>query len=99
MTCISNSAKRSFNKFATVSIVAILAVYSANAAMAQEASDEDSAGLTDIVVTAQKRTENLQDVPISISVLGSEGIENRHIQSLLDLGDGAIPSLRVAPFF
>ena len=72
MTRISNSAKRSFNKFATVSVVAILAVYSANTAMAQEASDEDSAGLTDIVVTAQKRTENLQDVPISISVLGSE---------------------------
>jgi iron complex outermembrane receptor protein len=67
-------------------------------APAEEAAN-DSEGLSDIVVTAQKRSENLQEVPISISVLGSEGIENRHVQSLVDLGDGAIPSLRVAPFF
>lgn len=55
--------------------------------------------LEEIVVTAQKRPENLQKTPISISVLKSDDLANRHIQSLLDLGDGAIPSLRVAPFF
>jgi iron complex outermembrane recepter protein len=64
-----------------------------------EPAAEDSDALSEIVVTAQKRSENLQEVPIAISVLGSEGIANRHVQSLLDLGDGAIPSLRVAPFF
>lgn len=63
------------------------------------AEGDDSGGLTEIVVTAQKRTENLQDTPIAISVLSSEQLTNRHAQSLLDLGDGAIPSLRVAPFF
>jgi iron complex outermembrane recepter protein len=68
-------------------------------AYAQEAPAEDDSGLTEIVVTAQKRSENLQEVPIAISVLGSEGLENRNVQSLLDLGDGAIPSLRIAPFF
>ncbi len=59
----------------------------------------DSDGLSEIIVTAQKRSENLQDTPIAISVLTSEGIKDRHVQSLLDLGDGAIPSLKVAPFF
>ena len=59
----------------------------------------DDAGLETIVVTAQKRSENLQETPIAISVLGSAGLENRHATSLLDLGDGAIPSLRIAPFF
>ena len=54
MLFISKSAKRSVNKFATVSVAAILAVCSTSAAMAQESSDDDSAGLTDIVVTAQK---------------------------------------------
>jgi iron complex outermembrane recepter protein len=69
-------------------------------ARAQAAAEaDDIEGLGEIVVTAQKRPENLQQVPIAISVLGSEGIANRHVQSLLDLGDGAIPSLRVAPFF
>ena len=59
----------------------------------------DSGGLTEIVVTAQKRKENLQETPISMSVMRAEDLTNRHVQSLTDMGDGAIPSLRVAPFF
>lgn len=55
--------------------------------------------LSEIVVTAQKRRENLQETPIAISVLTSQGLADRHVTSLLDLGDGAIPSLKVAPFF
>lgn len=66
---------------------------------ADSASMAEGGALEDIVVTAQKRTENLQDIPIAISVLSSDQLTNRHAQSLLDLGDGAIPSLRVAPFF
>ncbi len=52
-----------------------------------------------VVVTAQKRTENLQDTPISVSVVSARGLENRRVVSLLDLGSGAVPSLRVTPFF
>jgi len=66
---------------------------------AADAATENPVGLEEIVVTAQKRTTNLQDTPIAISVLGAESLEARHVQSLADLGDGAIPSLRVAPFF
>lgn len=54
--------------------------------------------LADIIVTATKRETNLQDTPISISVIGSEDLEDRHVQSLMDLADGAVPSLRVATF-
>jgi iron complex outermembrane receptor protein len=59
----------------------------------------DNAGLTDIVVTAEKRETNLQKTPIAISVLGGQALADRHVQSLLDLGDGAVPSLRIAPSF
>ena len=59
---------------------------------------QDSSGLTEIVVTATKRETNLQKTPIAISVLGTEEIKKRHVQSLLDLADGAIPSLRVATY-
>ena len=62
-----------------------------------EAAEGD--GLSEIIVTAQKREENLQSIPIAISVLGAADLQNRHVQSLVDLGDGAIPSLRIAPFF
>ncbi|HEX7781507.1 MAG TPA: TonB-dependent receptor [Sphingobium sp.] len=77
-----------------------LAAQSAQAAdaVAAEAA-ADSAPLEEIVVTAEKRPQSLQTTPISISVLSGDDLANRHVQSLTDLGDGAIPSLRVAPFF
>ncbi|HEX8469880.1 MAG TPA: TonB-dependent receptor, partial [Brevundimonas sp.] len=60
--------------------------------------EEQATGLEDIVVTATKRETNLQDTPISISVVNAEALADRHIQSLMDLADGAVPSLRVATF-
>jgi len=71
------------------------------AALAQDAAPAaaEREGLDAIVVTAQKRETNLQDTPIAISVLSNEALTDRHIQSLVDLSAGAIPSLRVAPFF
>jgi iron complex outermembrane recepter protein len=65
---------------------------------ATNAPQDSDTGLTDIVVTATKRETNLQETPISISVMGAETIRERKVQSLLDLADGGVPSLRVAPF-
>lgn len=61
-------------------------------------SDSPTSVLDDVVVTATKRETNLQDTPIAITVVGEEALENRHIQSLMDLADGAVPGLRVATF-
>jgi iron complex outermembrane receptor protein len=55
-------------------------------------------GLEDIVVTATKKETNLQRTPIAISVVDPQQIRDRHVQSLIDLADGAVPSLRVATF-
>jgi len=65
--------------------------------VAGEAPPADQ-GLGEIVVTATKRETNLQKTPIAISVLGTEALKDRHVQSLLDLADGTVPSLRVATF-
>ena len=62
------------------------------------AAPADQQGLGDIVVTATRRETNLQKTPISISVLSSQGIADRHVLSLFNLADGSIPSLRVATF-
>ncbi|WP_029623561.1 TonB-dependent receptor [Sphingomonas sp. PAMC 26617] len=62
------------------------------------AAATDQQGIGDIVVTATRRETNLQKTPISISVLSSQGIADRHVQSLFNLADGSIPSLRVATF-
>jgi iron complex outermembrane receptor protein len=78
----------------------LAAALSSTQAFADDVSPLDEAGrLNDIVVTAQKRETNLQTTPIAISVLGDESLKDRHIQSLADLMDGSVPSLRVAPFF
>ena len=64
-----------------------------------EAADADGpGGLDEIVVTATKVETNLQQTPIAIAVLNPEGLKDRHVQSIYDLADGGVPSLRVATF-
>jgi len=60
--------------------------------------DTSNEGLADIVVTATKVETNLQKTPISISVLDTKALTDRHVLSLFNLADGSIPSLRVATF-
>ena len=53
-----------------------------------------AAGLEELVVTAQKREESLGDVPISISVLTEDQIENAYSPSLEGINT-IIPSLTI----
>lgn len=76
----------------------VFAAEAAPAAAPADAEVGDTSGLTEIVVTATKRETDLQSTPISMAVMGSEDIKKRHVQSLMDLADGAVPSLRVATF-
>jgi iron complex outermembrane receptor protein len=69
----------------------------AAASEASEASAEADA-TPEIIVSATKRDTNLQDTPIAISVVDDQAIRDRHVQSLLDLADGGVPSLRVSTF-
>lgn len=54
--------------------------------------------VAEVIVTALRRETRLQDTPVAISVMNSETLADRHVESLLDLADGAVPSLRVATF-
>jgi iron complex outermembrane receptor protein len=60
-------------------------------AMAQEADTAES-GIKDIVVTAQRRNESVQDVPIAISAFSSEQLEAQGVTSALGLGQ-YVPNL------
>ncbi|MBR92949.1 MAG: hypothetical protein CMK58_02295, partial [Proteobacteria bacterium] len=42
------------------------------------------AQIEEIVVTARKKAENLQDIPVQVDVIGSEKIERAGITSLED---------------
>src|SRR5690349_6285427 len=48
----------------------------------------------DIVVTATKREETLQDIPVAVSVTTAETIERAQIRDLKDLST-LVPSLRI----
>src|SRR3984957_4438580 len=55
-------------------------------AIAQEAQASDSGGaLQEIVVTAQKRQQNVDSVPMSITTASGEQLENAGIRDVSDL--------------
>ncbi len=63
---------------------AVSAILAGGVSMAHAATDSDSGTLEEVVVTAQKKTENLQDVPVSIEVLDNVKLEQLHVVSLDD---------------
>lgn len=59
---------------------------------------EQGAGdvLQEVIVTARRTAENLQETPISITALSAQDIQSRGLESILDVGAQA-PSLDVMP--
>ena len=72
------------------SLVALVAaqLLMANAAQAQtaEAADETSSGIEEIIVTAQKRSENVQDVPSAVAAFSGAQLQERGVGSGISAG-------------
>ncbi len=71
------------NKFYSTKRAALLAstlILPSHVVLAQDSD----VGLEEIVVTAQKRSENLQDVPLSVQVLGNTQLENLNVNGFED---------------
>lgn len=92
---------RSFNRPAarggTSALALVLAIVSAPAlaqtAPAAQAEDTDEG--PEVIVTAQKRSERLVDVPMSIAVVGEEELADRGVATLQDLSF-AVPGLTMS---
>jgi iron complex outermembrane recepter protein len=56
-------------------------------AFAQETSEEQQGGIDEIVVTAQKRAQNVQDVPIAISAFTADALSERAVTSVAALSN------------
>ena len=56
------------------------------AAQAQQAPAADSGGLEEITVTAQRRSENAQNVPIAISAFTAEALQSRLLVDVTAIG-------------
>jgi len=60
------------------------AVSAASAAEATPAESEQSLAIGEVVVTAQRRSENVQDVPIAIQALTSDTLKQLNVQTFDD---------------
>lgn len=71
----------------------------ASSAYAQDtaAAPEQSGGIQEIIVTAQKKAENLQDVPISIAAVTGASVEAMHAVNLQGLGN-SVPNVQINTF-
>jgi len=70
------------------------AIFAATYAQAQEASTPSAGGLEEVIVTAQKREENAQDVPIAITALNADDLAATGTTSTTDL-KAVVPSLNI----
>ncbi len=61
------------------------------------ASDSSGAGIEEIVVTARKRTESLEDVPVSVSVVNAQAMLQNNKLSLQDYYT-SVPGLSITDF-
>jgi iron complex outermembrane receptor protein len=81
--------------------VLVACAWAPSAAIAQDtqappatASDESDEGIRDIVVTAQLRQDNIQDVPVAVTALDAQALVSPVLDDLRDLA-GRVPGLVV----
>jgi iron complex outermembrane receptor protein len=78
---------------------AIVGLIGARGAVAQQADQQTAAnaggGLEEIVVTARRKEERLQSVPLAITAFSQADLDKQHIQEVRDLGR-TVPSLAIS---
>ncbi len=68
--------------------------FSAPSYAQEQAAGQSTGGLEEIVVTAQKRAENLQTVPISVAAVTGAALERQKINNISGLAN-SIPNLQI----
>lgn len=72
----------------------VMTVLASHIALVQGAEE---ATLEEVLVTAQKRSESLQEVPIAITVISSKDMEHREAFNFADVA-ASVPSVTLAPY-
>src|SRR6516165_7009175 len=75
-------------------VAAVALIGAASEACAQTA--DKVASLEEVVVTAQRRAENLQEVPITIAAFNQEALQKQSIYTLGDIGN-KVPAMLIRP--
>ena len=80
---------------AMVSVAVSLAMPGVASAQDTEGASPRSGGLSEIVVTAQRRAENIQDVPVAVTALDSNTLDNMRVKDVQNLS-GLAPNLQIS---
>lgn len=80
MRKISKTLLLAATAMAPLALLAAAPAYAQNEA----AAEEDEGGLAEIIVTARRKQETLQDTPVAVSVVTSETIQSQGLNSLDD---------------
>jgi iron complex outermembrane receptor protein len=70
---------------------------SSGVVLGDEAATTRGAGLEEVIVTAQRREEDLQRIPISLAVFDAAALAERNVANVGDIGI-KVPNLRMAAF-
>ena len=81
-------------KYLSVLIPALLSSYGLSAQAAEEKDVQETKALEVITVTSQKRTQNLQEVPIAVTAINGETLAAEAIKDVFDL-QANVPGLSV----
>ncbi len=84
--------KNGWLKCGTAAIGLTISLMTTMPTLAQTSASQGQQGVGEIVVTAQRRAERVQDVPIAISAFSSDQLEARGVSNTLQLGQ-YVPNL------
>jgi iron complex outermembrane recepter protein len=72
---------------------ALIVSLATGGAVAAEPPADDTATLQEVVITAEKRTENLQNAPVAVDVLKPETLSDQGVTNIADLQD-VLPAVK-----
>src|SRR5262245_549845 len=66
-------------------VIGLILTCGAFAQTAEQASNDENRLLETVTITAQKRDQNLQDVPITVTAIGSQLLRDSGVRDIKDL--------------
>ena len=97
MTCAMSRSFVAVCLLAASSHAALAQTATAETSMADTTTEAEADGVYDIVVTAQRRSEKIQDIPVAISAFGAQQLERAGVVSIENIAP-RVPSFYFGSF-
>ena len=92
---ISHTKKRFIKSALTLALGSALSINATQAQVNEESTENKASGIEKIVVTSRGRVQNINDVPVSVSVVSGDALDKRNITTLQD-ATGGLPNVKLS---